>query len=146
MSTVSVRLATDPELQKKVFVLREEVFVVEQKVSREDEFDEFEEKSRHFAALNENGEVVGAARWRFTNNGVKLERFAVKKSERGKGVGSRLVKDVLDDVRVQAEPLTKAYLHAQLEAVRLYEKHGFEKKGEMFEECGIQHYLMERII
>ena len=140
---IDVKLADTKDLRDKVFALRQEVFVVEQEVRSEEEFDEFESISRHFIAF-EGDLPVGVARWRSTDKGVKLERFAVKKSHRGAGVGSALVKAVLSDIS-QAEGSGKyLYLHAQLTAIPLYAKFGFEKTGPQFEECNIQHFKMER--
>ncbi|MFT4854762.1 MAG: putative GNAT family N-acyltransferase [Algoriphagus sp.] len=125
--------------------IRKQVFVIEQEVDPTKEYDEFEQSSVHFLARID-GIPVGTARWRFTSNGVKSERFAVLKEARGKGVGQALVKAVLDDI--QADPLSKnktKYLHSQLAAVPLYAKFGFKKVGDIFEECHILHYKMELI-
>ncbi|MBN7811705.1 GNAT family N-acetyltransferase [Algoriphagus sp. H41] len=139
----TVEKVTDKEALEEVFKIRELVFVIEQEVDPAEEYDEFEETSTHFLARLE-GKPAGTARWRFTKNGVKMERFAVLKEARGKGVGQALVAAVLEDVksRPEAEGKTK-YLHAQLTAVPLYAKFGFQKVGEMFEECNIQHFKME---
>lgn len=139
---IRVLKAGTEALREQAFAIRREVFVVEQCVSPEEEFDEFEDTSTHFVAMGEGGEPVGAARWRRTEKGIKLERFAVKASHRGKGTGSALVEAVLADIGEQAGPGNHLYLHAQLPAVPLYEKHGFQKKGEQFLECEILHYLM----
>ncbi len=61
------------------------VFVVEQEVDAAEEYDEFDDSSVHFLTKMD-GSPVGTARWRFTANGVKLERFAVRKEARGKVV------------------------------------------------------------
>lgn len=136
-------LKADTELlRQKAFEIRREVFVHEQKVSLEDEFDEFEPFSEHFVALDDDGNPIGAARWRTTEKGIKLERFAVKESWRGKGLGSALVREVLEDIRAQKGSGFYLYLHAQLTAVPLYAKFGFQKKGDQFLECDIWHYLM----
>lgn len=139
----TVEKVTDKEALEEVFKIRELVFVIEQEVDPAEEYDEFEETSTHFLARLE-GKPAGTARWRFTKNGVKMERFAVLKEARGKGVGQALVAAVLEDVKSlpEAEGKTK-YLHAQLTAVPLYAKFGFQKVGEMFEECNIQHFKME---
>jgi len=134
--------ATTEELQKKAFQIREEVFVVEQKVSAKDEFDQYETIAHHFVALDEHDEPIGSARWRETEKGVKLERFTVKKSHRNKGLGSMIVQAVLDDISQHKLKETYLYLHAQLDAVPLYAKFGFEKEGDQFDECGIMHYKM----
>ncbi len=141
---MKVLLADTESLKAKAFDLRNEVFVVEQMVSRADEFDEFEEISTHFVVLD--GDVpVGAARWRVTKNGIKLERFAVKKSHRGAGVGSFLVEAVLTDIVQKKGQGQYLYLHAQLTAIPLYEKFNFKKTGPQFSECDIQHFKMERL-
>ncbi|GAB3235658.1 GNAT family N-acetyltransferase [Algoriphagus aestuariicola] len=139
----TVEKVTDKKTLEEVFAIREMVFVVEQEVDRAEEYDEFEDTSTHFLARLE-GRPVGTARWRFTKNGVKMERFAVLKDARGKGVGQALVAAVLEDVNSTPDAEGKVkYLHAQLTAVPLYSKFGFEKVGEMFEECNIKHYKME---
>jgi len=125
------------------FKIRKVVFVEEQKVNATDEYDEFEDSAVHFLAkLDET--PVGTARWRFTEKGVKLERFAVLKEARGKGVGQVLVQSVLLDIAENPKANSKIkYLHAQLDAVPLYEKFGFQKVGDVFEECNILHFKME---
>ncbi len=134
---------TEQEL-KSIFKIREAVFVVEQQVNPKDEYDEFEDTSTHFIATDEQGKACGTARWRYTANGIKLERFAVLKECRGKGVGYNLVNAVLEDIANNPAAVGKTkYLHAQLGAVTLYEKFGFKKVGEQFEECNIIHYQME---
>ena len=122
--------------------MREEVFIIEQQVDRDEEFDEFDDHSIHFAALNEWNEVVGTSRWRKTDLGIKLERFAVRRDFRNMGVGSALVEATMQDVVDAVGPGAYVYMHAQVEAVTLYLKYGFEKKGEMFMECDIAHYTM----
>ncbi len=119
--------------------IREEVFVVEQEVPREIEYDEYEQSSTHILATL-NGDPVGTARWRKTDHGQKLERFAVLKSARGKGVGEALVKFVLNQIE-DAEP---AYLNSQVSAIPFYARLGFEAIGDIFFEAGIPHRKMVR--
>lgn len=142
MSLQVNKIASEEEL-KSAFKIREEVFVIEQEVDPAEEYDEFEETSIHFLAMLD-GQPVGTARWRFTKNGVKLERFAVLKEAREKGVGQALVAGVLSDISSDTNTIGKLkYLHAQLTAVPLYSKFGFEKEGDIFEECNILHYKMK---
>lgn len=136
-----VEVKTDDH-REKLFAIRREVFVMEQEVAAEEEFDEFEDTSIHFVALDAQGNAIGSARWRETEKGCKMERFAVKKEWRRRGVASALVQAVLDSIQVKKGTGNYLYMHAQLDAMPLYEKFGFEKKGEMFEECNIQHYTM----
>jgi predicted GNAT family N-acyltransferase len=140
---IEVRRITDPADQQVAFSIRREVFVDEQRVPAEEEYDRYEAISRHFLAYA-NGEPAGTARWRFTDKGVKLERFAVCRQHRGQQVGSALVEAVLTDVRqhpqYHGQPI---YLHAQLAAMPLYTKFGFRPVGDLFLECDIEHYKME---
>uniref|UniRef100_UPI0040485BCE GNAT family N-acetyltransferase n=1 Tax=Algoriphagus sp. TaxID=1872435 RepID=UPI0040485BCE len=139
----TVEKITTKEGLQAAFDIRELVFVVEQEVDAAEEYDEFEDSSVHFLAKVE-GRPVGTARWRFTQNGVKMERFAVLKVARGKGVGQALVAAVLGDI--DQHPDTngkKKYLHAQIHAMPLYAKFGFQVVGDQFEECAILHYKME---
>ena len=122
--------------------IRYEVFVVGQNVPEESELDEFEDESFHFLAFLYDT-PCGAARWRFTEKGIKLERFAVLEGQRGCGVGSALLAFVLDDVRKHPEASGKEiYLNAQISAVKLYSNFGFRKSGELFQECDIDHIKM----
>jgi predicted GNAT family N-acyltransferase len=135
---IIVSKVNDPSNLEKVFAIRRQVFVVEQNCPPELEW-EFEDESTHFLA-SVNGEAAGACRWRRTDKGYKLERFAVLEQYRG-GVGKELVQAVLNDLPADAGYV---YMHAQLPAVTLYEKFGFEKTGPEFEEAGIRHYKMVR--
>lgn len=127
-----------PELEE-AFAIREEVFVHEQEVDRDIEY-EFEEESHHFLALV-NGSPAGTARWRATSNGIKLERFAVLKNYRRLGVASALMTALLNDLGEQDQN-SYVYLHAQEQVCDLYAKHGFKKVGPLFWEANIPHYKM----
>ncbi|ADR21358.1 N-acetyltransferase [Marivirga tractuosa] len=141
---IVVKVVETQDELKQIFAIREEVFVKEQKVAPEEEYDEYEEISTHFIATDDIGNPCGTARWRFTENGMKLERFAVLQSHRGKGVGQALVKAVIDNIKENPKAYSKKmYMHAQIPAVSLYSRFGFEKVGDQFEECNIMHYQME---
>src|SRR6202012_24253 len=134
---IQVKKVNDDENLQKVFAIRHIVFVGKQNCPPELEW-EFEDESNHFLATVD-GVPAGASRWRKTDKGYKLERFAVLQEFRGLGVGQELVKAVLADLPADAGYV---YLHAQIQAVGLYEKFGFEKTGPEFEEAGIRHYKM----
>jgi len=144
--SIKVEKVRTKEQLNTIFKIRKDVFVIEQEVDPAEEYDEFEDSSTHFLACVEDF-PAGTARWRFTKNGIKLERFAVLKNMRGKGVGQALVQAVLSDIAKTQESTGKLlYMHAQLPAIPLYAKFGFEKVGEMFEECNIKHYQMEKYL
>jgi predicted GNAT family N-acyltransferase len=136
-SNISVRKVSDEKTLDTVFAIRREVFVDEQNCPPELEW-EFEEESTHFLATID-GEPAGASRWRKTDKGYKLERFAVLQKFRGKGIGQALVAAVLEDLPTDANYV---YMHAQIQAVPLYEKFNFKKVGPEFEEAGIRHFKM----
>lgn len=138
MLTIYSFNTVDKEKAELAFSIRNEVFVEEQKVSREEEYDEFEDAATHYLVYN-NGRAAGTCRWRFTNYGIKLERFAVKISERNNGIGSLLVSTVLNDVRDFGKLI---YLHSQVSAMGLYAKAGFKPEGDLFYEANIPHYKM----
>ncbi|MEI6815490.1 MAG: GNAT family N-acetyltransferase [Bacteroidota bacterium] len=129
---------TSPFYKFHITNIRRKVFVEEQGVAREEEFDQFEDESQHFLVMFGYSKA-GTARWRTTGDGIKLERFAVLPKHRNSGVGSALVKAVLFDVMDKGK---KIYLHAQLRAIPLYERNGFVKEGNMFSECNIDHFKM----
>ena len=139
----TVTKITDLRDLDAAFSIREKVFVDEQNVPADAEYDAHDRAAttRHYLAQID-GQPAGAARWRPTAGGVKLERFAVLAAFRNQGVGEALVHQVLADVQAEAPDAAQVYLHAQLRAIPLYERTGFYKEGEMFEECDIQHYKM----
>ena len=134
---IEVIKISNAESLKLAHNIRYEVFVLGQNCPADLERAN-EEESIHFLA-KVDGIPAGACRWRKTENGYKLERFAVLADFRGIGVGQQMVKTVLDDLPKDAEHI---YLNSQLDAVSLYEKFGFVKEGPEFTEAGIRHYKM----
>jgi predicted GNAT family N-acyltransferase len=139
---IDVVFITQSHQQEVAYRIRETVFVHEQHVPANEEYDAFEDSSRHFLAYVD-GTPCGTARWRYTDKGIKMERFAVLKEFRGRNVGSALVRAVLADIHLHPSSQGKVvYLHGQLSAMPLYRKFGFKPVGDMFEECNIQHFKM----
>lgn len=130
---------SDKEKASVVFDIRFRVFVDEQHVSREEEYDDHEDESMHYMLLVGKA-PAGTARWRFTDSGIKMERFAILPEFRNKGYGSELVKRVLTDVIPYGK---KIYLHAQVPAMNVYSRCGFVPEGELFYEANIPHYKMK---
>ena len=137
---INVKKITSKEDLETAFKIRREVFVIEQNVPEDEEYDEFEDFSIHFLAVLDD-EPVGTSRWRIKGDKAKLERFAVLKSARGKGVGSALVESTIKDIE-STNFKGEMMLHAQLPAMPLYAKFGFQKKGDLFLECDIEHFTM----
>jgi|ERR1017187_6776483 predicted GNAT family N-acyltransferase len=140
VSNINIHKVDYASPEKRFFILhiRKKVFVEEQNVNREDEFDEFDTTSNHYLAYY--GPIkAGTARWRITEEGIKLERFAILKKYRNKGIGTAILNKVMEVVKKEGK---KIYLHAQLPAIKFYERAGFVKEGNMFSECNIDHYKM----
>lgn len=129
---------TNKALHKTALDIRIKVFVEEQKVDYDLEI-ENEAESIHFLLYHKK-EAIATARYRFTQKGVKLERFAILKEFRGRGYGNKLIRHVLNQARQHKKPI---YLFSQDYAVGYYANWGFKIKGEPFDEANIQHYLME---
>ena len=122
---------------EQVFAIRRQVFCIEQNVSEEIEMDKFDEIATHILAYIDD-KPVGTARWRFTKEGAKMERFAVLKEARGKGVGEAIVNYTLN----QLKDNDFIYLNAQESVIKFYEKFGFEAVGNRFFEADIPHKKM----
>jgi len=117
--------------------VRERVFIEEQSVPREEEWDEWDEASDHAIALDPGGVPIGTAR--LLPDG-RIGRMAVLKEWRGKRVGAALLAAMLERARERSMP--RALLHAQIQAAGFYRKFGFSERGEEFLEAGIPHVEM----
>ena len=133
------RIDERPELAVKANQIRQSVFVEEQKVDPELEYDEYESPATHYL-LTVDDIAVATARWRETPKGVKLERFATLNDYRNRGLGAILLEQVLRDTK---DLNKRIYLHSQLRAIPFYERFGFVAIGEQFTEADIDHYEME---
>ena len=125
-----------PSLQQ----VRRAVFIVEQQVSEEDEWDAEDTVSVHVLAVR-NREPVGTGR---LSPGGKIGRLAVLSEYRGHGLGARILRTLLQEAWHRG--LLNVYLHAQVQALPFYEKLGFTAAGEVFEEAGILHRKMHRTL
>lgn len=117
--------------------IRHAVFVEEQSVSAEEEFDGQDEHCLHFLAVNQAGVALGCAR--LQANG-KVERMAVLEHSRHLGVGRMLLTTIIESATTSG--LTDLYLHAQLHAEPFYRRMGFLPEGETFSEANIDHVRM----
>ena len=142
MGKVSYKLVESDSELKAAFEVRRQVFVAEQGVPEDLEFDDHENEALHTVA--KDGErVVGTARILFLNNRqAKLERMAILKPFRRKGIGSRIIAFLNEELRNRE--VKRVVLHAQLPVVAFYESCGFEISGTTFWEVGIKHIKMRR--
>ncbi len=117
--------------------IRREVFIKGLNIPEHLEIDSNEESSTYVLAKLD-GKAVGTARWRKTDDGMKLERFAVLNDYRSIGVGTMMTKFILN----QLKNSKLIYLNAQESAISFYEKIGFKPVGPRFREVNIEHQKM----
>ena len=118
-------------------LVRDQVFVIEQQVARDDDRDEFDARARHVLARDDAGNAIGTGR---LAAGGMIGRLAVLRDWRGRRVGAVLLNTLLEQARALAYPAVE--LHAQVDAVPFYERVGFARQGGEFDECGIRHVGM----
>ncbi len=125
--------------------IRQRVFVEEQACPPEEEWDGYDETSRHLLGMVAAAPAA-TARWRtYPYEGrlaAKLERFAVLPERRGSGLGRQLVAFAIRDA--EAAGFRVQVIHAQAHLQAFYESFGFAAVGERFEEAGIPHVRMVR--
>jgi predicted GNAT family N-acyltransferase len=117
--------------------VRELVFVTEQKVPLELEWDEWDERSDHAIARDAGGQAIGTAR--LLPDG-RIGRMAVLREWRRRGVGAALMEALLQKAREQS--MSRVTLHAQTHAAGFYRRFGFSERGGEFWEAGIPHVEM----
>lgn len=132
-----VEPATWPADMAELRSVRTEVFVEEQAVPEEEEWDDLDELSQHVIARSVDGQPIGTGR--LTPNG-SIGRMAVVRDWRGKGVGASVLRTLIELARERH--LTRIDMHAQTHAIAFYEAAGFIIHGEEFDECGIAHRNM----
>jgi predicted GNAT family N-acyltransferase len=90
----------------------------------------------------DNGKPVGAARIVVKGDTGKIGRVCVLREFRGTGIGSALMRETLSVLR-DTPGITRAALGAQIDALGFYEKLGFAAYGDVFDDAGIDHRMME---
>jgi len=134
-------IASDREL-KDAFEVRRQVFIEEQGISEDLVFDDHDGEALHMV-VKDGERIIGTARVLFlADNQAKLERMAVLKPFRRKGIGRRIISFLDADLR--NKQVEQVVLHAQLEVVAFYKSCGFEESGLPFWEAGIKHLNMQR--
>ncbi|HEY4581861.1 MAG TPA: GNAT family N-acetyltransferase [Lysobacter sp.] len=121
--------------------VRDAVFVVEQRVPVEIERDAIDPACVHVLARDAAGRPIGTGR---LAPGGKIGRMAVVPGWRGRGVGRAMLRRLVD--AAAAAGMRELVLHAQVEAERFYAAEGFLPLGERFEEAGIRHQAMKRLL
>ena len=140
-----VRVADGPGDREACFAVRKEVFVVEQGVPEDLEYDAYDAVAVHVLAVRDDGVPLGAGRLLHGEPGVGvLGRLAVVREARGLGVGVALVRGV--EAAARAVGLTAVDLGAQTHALGFYERLGYVAYGDEFLDAGMAHRAMRRAL
>lgn len=137
------RITIEEDL-RKAFEIRKAVFVEEQGVPLEDEYDEFDSlngQSEHILVYFEE-QPVGTGRVRWVNEFGKLERICILAPYRKYGLGKWII-TALEDI-AQERGATQVKLHGQTQAEGFYKKLGYQTSSSVFIEDGIPHLLMTK--
>lgn len=119
-------------------MVRREVFIDEQSVPEELEWDEDDDSCTHVLVCDKHNTPIATGRMKADGH---IGRMAVLKKYRKSGIGTRILKELLKSAATQN--LKLVYLHAQLTAIPFYEKQGFEICSEEFMDAGIAHKTMQ---
>lgn len=139
MSTHVLRLADWNALREHARAVRYDVFVVEQRVPVELEWDDMDAVSWHAVAYDVGGHPVGTGRLLPDGH---IGRMAVLKSARGTGVGGAILEGLM--AKAAALGYGELILNSQTVAMPFYARYGFVPEGEEFMEAGIPHRVMRR--
>jgi predicted GNAT family N-acyltransferase len=117
--------------------VRQAVFVVEQGVPAELEWDGLDPACTHLLAEDDRGLAIGCARLLPDGH---VGRMAVRREWRGRGVGRSLLRAMID--RAAAAGFQEVRLNAQVHALQFYSREGFQAFGPKFDDAGIAHRAM----
>ncbi|MCX5556965.1 GNAT family N-acetyltransferase [Streptomyces sp. NBC_00038] len=149
-----VRVAEEAADREACFAVRKEVFVGEQGVPEDIEYDAYDEGALHVLAVREDGLPLGTGRLLYGEEAAaktdgdltvgSLGRLAVKRETRGLGVGAAIVTGIEDAARERG--LAAVDLHAQTHALGFYERLGYVAYGPEFQDAGIAHRAMRKAL
>ena len=124
------------KLEQDAKFIRKQVFIIEQNIPEEEEWDDQDMISDHFVVYDQD-QPIATARL-LQNNSVG--RVAVLKAYRGQGIGRMIMLEIIR----QAHQQDRKFLHlsSQVHAISFYEKLGFSIQGDAYDECGIPHIKM----
>jgi predicted GNAT family N-acyltransferase len=138
---VDVRVGAWDELGREAQAIRTEVFIEEQRIPKELEWDAADACCIHAVAFNRFGMALGTGRLLEHAPGVsKIGRMAVRQALRGADVGRSLLDTLVGCARQRGD--REVLLHAQTSAAGFYHRAGFSRRGDPFDEAGIPHVEM----
>ncbi len=138
---IRIQLGDWASLQQDAQAVRTAVFVVEQKIPAEMEWDVMDAHCVHAVAYDEQGAAVGTGRLLPDGH---VGRMAVLSSARGDGVGAAILRSLMEHAKVRGHAAVQ--LNAQISAEPFYARHGFDREGDLFMEAGIEHVHMKKML
>lgn len=127
--------------KEELSAVRRQVFIEEQHVPEDMEWDEYDITSQHVLALDKNGQPVGTGRLKSDG---QIGRMAVIRQWRNNGIGTAMLQKILQ--LAEDANIKQLYLHAQTSAIEFYHRHGFIADSEEYMEAGIPHRTMTMIV
>lgn len=144
-AVLDVRVGRWDELAQPARALREQVFVVEQKIPAELEWDAADTDAIHAVAFNRFGLPLATGRLLLQEGApARIGRMATSRLMRSSGVGRQVLDALIDAARSRG--VSELVLHAQTNAQNFYLRAGFAPHGAVFEEAGIAHIEMRRTL
>ena len=138
---MEVRRPRDERELAAALALREEVYVAEQGVALGADRDGRDDEALHLIAVDDG--VLGTCRMLIQPGGTaRFGRLCVRASARGRGIASALLRAA--EAEARAAGAVRIGMHAQTDALRLYERAGYTPFGDPFDEEGIEHLGMEK--
>ncbi|MBJ8440765.1 UNVERIFIED_CONTAM: acetyltransferase [Trichonephila clavipes] len=128
------------KLEQDAKFIRKQVFIIEQNIPEEEEWDDQDMISDHFVVYDQD-QPIATARL-LQNNSVG--RVAVLKAYRGQGIGRMIMLEIIQLAHQQDRKFLQ--LSSQVHAISFYEKLGFSIQGDAYDECGIPHIKMQLVI
>ena len=124
------------KLEQDAKFIRKQVFIIEQNIPEEEEWDDQDMISQHFVIYDQDQPIATA---RLLQN-HSVGRVAVVKAYRGQGLGQMIMLEIIS--YAQKQGLSVLTLSSQVHAISFYEKLGFTVQGNPYDECGISHIEM----
>jgi predicted GNAT family N-acyltransferase len=142
MSKFIYKIVTDGVDLQQAFEVRRQVFVREQDISEDLVFDGNDREALHMV-VKDGERVIGTARVQFlTDKQAKLERMAILRRYRRKGIGKEML--LFLDTVWKDKQVQQVIIHAQLDVVPFYKLCGFDELGLPFQEAGMKHIEMRK--
>ena len=136
---MNIRITSFEKSERDIRIVRDTVFGQEQQVPRELDWDGKDPDCIHAVATDDADHPIGTGR---IQGDGRIGRLAVLAAWRGRGVGRRMLEQLVESARARA--LEQVYLHAQIHTVLFYKKGGFEADGGEFTEASIRHIRMTK--